>query len=122
MGLFNKKKVEFIPAICPKCNCNLEADSNFEVAYCPACGLRCIINENLGKKQKQSNFDKMISFVERQQNIKREEKKLKQEKLEKQEEENKLFWKKYWWMFLLGFVLLFVFVMIMSILEGKGVV
>lgn len=122
MSLFKKKKVEFIPAVCPRCNCNLEVDSNLEVAYCPTCGLRCIINENLGKKEKQSNFDKVISFVERQQNIKRELQKQEEIKQEKQNEENKLFWKKYAWIFILSFILLFIFIMIMSILEGKGVV
>lgn len=56
MSLFNNKKIEFIPVICLNCKCNLEIDSNFEVAYCSTCGLRCIINEKLGKKQKQTNL------------------------------------------------------------------
>ena len=121
MSLFERKKVVFIPAVCPRCECNLEIDSNFEVAYCPTCGLRCIIDEHLGKKQKQSNFDKVISFVERQQNIKRELKKQEEIKYEKQNQENKLFWKKYGWIFILSFVTLFIFAIVMSILESGGI-
>lgn len=118
MNIFKNKKVEFIPAVCPKCNCNLEVNSNFEVAYCSSCGLRYIISERLNKKQKQNNLDKVIGFVERQQNIKRELKRQEEIKQEKQDEEYKLFWKKYWWIVILIFVSMFIFLMIMSILEN----
>ena len=67
-------------------------------------------------------MDKVISFVERQQNIKREIKRQEKIKQEKQDEENKLFWKKYWWIIILIFVSVFSFLMIMSIIENEGVV
>ncbi len=120
MSLFNNKKIEFIPAICPNCKCNLEIDSNFEVAYCTTCGLRCIINDKLGKKQKQTNLDKVISFVERQQNIKRELKRQEEIKQEKENEENKLFWKKYGWLLIVFLIILFIFIFIMAIIENNG--
>lgn len=118
MNIFKNKKVDFIPAICPNCKCNLEIDSNFEVAYCNTCGLRCIISDRLNKKQKQTNLDKVISFVERQQNIKRETKRQEEIKQEKLDEENKLFWKKYGWLLIVFLIVLFIFIFIMAILEN----
>lgn len=122
MKLFNNKNVEFIPAFCPNCKCNLEIDSNFEVAYCSFCGLRCIINDRLNKKQKQNNLDKVISFVERQQNIKREIKRQEEIKLEKQDEENKMFWKKYGYLLIVFLIMLFIFIFIMAYYENLGVI
>lgn len=120
MNIFKNKKVDFIPAICPNCKCNLEIDSNFEVAYCTTCGLRCIISDRLNKKQKQTNLDKVISFVERQQNIKREIKRQEEIKQEKLDEENKQFWKKYGWLLIVFLIVLFIFIFIIDILENNG--
>ena len=105
--MFINKQPKFIAARCPNCGGKLELDSNFEVAYCADCGTQSIIQNVKKKIQRKSSLDKVFDFVERQQNIKRqdkqEEKRLKLEKTEKIElkrtqkrEARKEWWKKNW--------------------------
>lgn len=123
MNIFKeKKKVEFFAAVCPKCGGNLEFDANMETAYCSKCGLRCLVDENISKRAKFSPSDKLIGFLERQQNIIRENKK--RQALVEQEEQAKLHhWVlKNWWILLLVFTLIMAFLMLMTILEKNGII
>lgn len=72
MALFNRNP-KFISAKCPECNGNLILDSNIETATCSKCGNHCIV-QNLQKNRNKNSLDKVIGFVERQQNLKRKDK------------------------------------------------
>ena len=72
MSIFNKQP-KFVAATCPKCGGVLELDASFEVAYCSECGTQCIIQNFKKKKIKRTPLDKVIGFVERQQQIKRQD-------------------------------------------------
>lgn len=72
MALFNRKP-KFLSAKCPECNGNLILDSNMETATCSKCGNQCIV-QNLQKNRNKNSLDKVIGFVERQQNLKRKDK------------------------------------------------
>ena len=84
MSLF-KKKIEFISAICPECKGNLQVDTTLTKAYCQYCGAQCIIENAPKKKEKKSDLELLIDYVERRQAIKRQEKKEREQK----EEENR---------------------------------
>ena len=116
MSIFNKQP-KFVAATCPKCGGVLELDASFEVAYCSECGTQCIIQNFKKKKIKRTPLDKVIGFVERQQQIKRQDR---IEKIQKEEEEQRKaeeWLKKYWWIFIITLLSLFIFIGIMSYLE-----
>lgn len=111
-NIFNKNKknnqtnqIRFQEARCPRCGGRLELDSNFEVAYCKDCGCQCVI-QNTNKKPK-DKFDKIISLIDRQQEIIRqddkeaEDKENKERLIKQQDKENKIkrdkWWSKHWW-------------------------
>lgn len=91
MSIF-KRKIEFVSAICPECGGNLELDATLETAYCQYCGAMCIV-KNAQKKKKETSLDKVIGFVERQQDLRRKDRveiqKRKDEEKRKAEEEQK---------------------------------
>ena len=105
MKIFEKKP-EFIAATCPKCGGRLELDVNFEVAYCADCGTQCIIR-NAKKKSKRTSLDKIIEFIEKQNNTRRQDlKELERKSLEykrfndelktKKKEARNMWWSKHW--------------------------
>lgn len=73
MSFWKKKKTEFIAAVCPKCGGNLEMDTNLKTAYCQQCGAHCLI-ENAPKSKKTTTLQTVISFFEREQDLKKKEK------------------------------------------------
>lgn len=119
MDLFKKRESKFIPATCPKCSGNLEIDSNFEIAYCLQCGLKCVIDDRISKKRKLkvTTFDKIIRFYERQLTIHREQRQAKLQEIKEEEQKAAEWSNKYGWVFLVIFIVLMAFVMIMSFLE-----
>ena len=83
MGIF--KQVKFISAVCPECKGNLRLDPNLETAFCSKCGAQIIVR-NAKEKKKQGALEMVLNFVERQQTIRKQEKK---DQLQKEEEERK---------------------------------
>lgn len=84
MSIF-KKKVNFISCDFPKCGGHLDLDESLKSAYCQYCGEHFIV-EN-ANKHKETSLDKLIGFIEREDERKKEKKEL---KLKKEEEEKKL--------------------------------
>ncbi len=102
MNIF-KRKIKFVSAICPKCGGNLELDSTLETAYCQYCGSQCIV-ENAVRKKKETSLDKVIAFIERQQDLKRKDRVIKQKQLEVEKRKSEEWLKKYWWIFPISIV------------------
>ena len=74
MKLFNREP-KFIIAQCPKCGGPLELDTNYETAHCQDCGMQYIVqNVDKKKKQKKTNFEMVMDFVERERDLKRKDK------------------------------------------------
>ena len=121
MGLF-RKQIKFVSAICPECNGHLELDSNLETAFCQYCGAQCIVENAPKRQKKQGKLETVLGFWERQQALRRQDKQEKQRRIEEQEREKKEHIKKYWWAYAIFMVVLFAFIMTMSILEGQGIV
>ncbi len=121
MGLFSKK-VKFVSAVCPECKGHLELDSKLETAFCQYCGAQCIVKNAPSSKQNQGKLETIISFVERQQALKRQDKQEKQRKIEEEERKQKEHFKKCWWVYLLGVIALFGYITLMSILENQGII
>ena len=84
--LFGKKKPNFIAAVCPRCNANLEMDAELETAFCTNCNAHCIIEnaERKSKKRPKKALDSVLDFVERQQAIRRKEKEAQRARNEEQ--------------------------------------
>lgn len=116
MIIFDKQP-KFVAATCPKCGGVLELDASFEVAYCSECGTQCIIQNVKKKKMKRTSLDKVIGFLERQQQIKRQDRIEKKHEEEEEQRKSEEWLKKYWWIFVVLFVVLFTFIGIMSYLE-----
>ena len=116
MNIF-KKQVKFVSAICPKCNGSLELDADLETAFCQYCGTQCIVENAPKKKTKQSNLETIVGFLERRQNLRRQDRREKQRKLEEEERQQKEHLKKYWWIYVLCFV---AYMTIMIILASGG--
>ena len=112
---FFKKKVSFTSAICPRCGENLTLVSSLEIAFCQNCGAQCIV-ENVTKKSSKTTFDKIIYFVERQQEIRRKEKVEKQRQLAEEQKRNAKWLREKWWVLALIFGALFTFSIIASLL------
>ena len=74
MKLFNRDPKFFI-AQCPKCGGPLELNTNYETAHCQNCGMQYIVkNVDKKKKQKRTNFEMVMDFVERERDLKRKDK------------------------------------------------
>ena len=117
------KNIQFIPAICPKCGGRLELDSSFEVAYCKDCGSHVFIKN--AKRSEKGAFDKVVSVIERQQELvrqdmqeeirKQQENEIRLESLKKEKElRRNNWWSDNWWK--LGIFILILFVL--SIISG----
>ena len=102
----HNKKIEFIPAVCPKCGGRLEIDSSFEVAYCKDCGFQVFIKN--AKRGERGLFDKVLGAFERQQEFLRQD--IQEEKRKEMEyqlrlhnerrlkgEKRSLWWHANWW-------------------------
>lgn len=73
MKLFNREP-KFIIAQCPKCGGPLELDTNYETAHCQDCGMQYIVqNVDKKKKQKRTNLEMIMDFVERERDLKRKD-------------------------------------------------
>ena len=118
MVLFHKKEPRFISAKCPECQGGLELDANFETAVCQSCGMQCIV-ENVIKKEskKATSLDKIITFVNHRQDLRRKDNIEKQLRKNEEKKKNEDTIKKYWWIWALVMAGLFVFMGIMSYLE-----
>ena len=114
MNLF-KKKISFVSAVCPKCGENLELDTSLELAYCQYCGAQCIV-ENAPSRSDKPAIDKIISFVERQHEIKKKEKIEKERKISEEQQRNREWLRNYWWVLVLFFGALIIFSVITTLL------
>ena len=113
MSIF--KEVNFVAAICPECKGHLELDSSLETAFCQYCGAQCIVKNAPQKRKKQSKLETVIGFVERQQNLHRQDKQERRRRIDEADRQRKAFFCQYWWVYLLiGFVF-FTFLCVMSI-------
>ncbi len=121
MSIF-KKQIKFISAICPECKGHLRIDSNLETAFCQYCGAQCIVENAQKKTKKQSKFELLLDFIERQQTLRREEKREQQRRVEREEQKNKEHIQKHWWKYLLGLIGFFAFLFLMVILENQGII
>ena len=121
MSIF-KKKVNFIAAICPKCNGHLELDSKMETAFCQYCGTQCVVENAPKKKKKHGKLEMVLDFFERQQNLRRQDKQEQQRRLEEEQRKHKEEVKRYWWVYVLVLIGIFGFLMIMSILENHSII
>lgn len=112
-----KKKVSFVACECPKCGGNLELDSEMKVAFCKSCGVQCLVTDIQRKHEKKTNLETVISFVERQQNLYRQDKieKAKLQEIEKQKSDE--WWSKYWWILPLTLAICFIIIFVMAYLE-----
>ena len=138
MGLF-KRKVGFQTAICPKCGGNLEMDSKLKIAICKNCGVECIV-KNAPKVKNKSKFEMVFDYFEKQQALKRKDKKEQEQKIEDEKRKKELqiekekiakeqekkerelkrkeHFKKYWWAYLIGFIVLMVLSYVINYFEG----
>jgi DNA-directed RNA polymerase subunit RPC12/RpoP len=122
MGIFNKKKIKFVSAICPECNGHLELDANLETAFCQYCGAQCIVENAPSKKPKQNNLERVLDFVERQQSLRRQDRQERERRKREEEIKRKEELKKTWWIYfsiMVGFIALG---LVMAILGSKGIV
>ena len=120
MNMF-KRKISFISAICPECKGNLQLDSNLETAFCQYCGAQCIV-ENTPKRSSKSKLETILSFIERQQSIRRCDKQTRQKKIEESEAKKAEHLKTYAWAYILLLICLFAFSIAMAILENLNVI
>lgn len=138
MGLFKKEKTEtkkdikLVVRECPKCKSQLGV--GFKEGICKACGSAIDyyeIEQISQKQEKKTPLDKIIGFVERREEIKRQdrlekerreeekilEEKRKEEELllekkKKKEEKTKKIkehFKKYWWIYTIGVILCYIY-------------
>ena len=121
MGIF-EKKVKFVSAICPECKGRLELDSNFERAFCQYCGAQCIVENAPKRKQKQSNLETVLDFVERQQNLRRQDEQERQRRKDEEERKQAEHTKKYLWAYILLLVAIMAFGLIVAILGESGII
>ena len=121
MSIFDKK-VKFISAICPECKGHLELDSSLKTAFCQYCGAQCIV-ENAPKREKtESKLETVLNFVERQQLLRRQDKRADEQRAEEEERQRRALISKYAWVYILLTVALFAFAITMAILESQGVI
>ena len=120
MGIF-KRKIKFISATCPKCQGNLELDANLETAFCQYCGAQCIVENARRKEKKQTGLETIISFVERQQDLRRQDKREKQRREEEEERKNREELKRTWWIYALVMLGIFALIALMGVLEKYGI-
>ena len=121
MGIF-KKQVKFVSAICPECKGHLELDSKLETAFCQYCGAQCIVENAPKKQKKQSKLETVLDFIERQQDLRRQDKQERQRRIDEEERKRKDHLKKYWWAYVLIGVAFFAFILTMAILENQGII
>ena len=121
MGIFNRKKIQFISAICPECKGHLELDANLETAFCQYCGAQCIVENAPQKKPKENNLERVLGFVERQQAIRRQDRQERERRKREEEIKQKEELKKTWWIYLAVMVGLIALCIVMAILENKGI-
>lgn len=121
MGIF-KKDVKFIAAICPECKGHLELDANLETAFCKHCGAQFIVENAPKKQKKQGKLEMVLNFFERQQDLRRQDKKERQRKIDEEERKRKNHIKKFWWIYVLIGFAFFAFLFTIIILEGQGVI
>lgn len=101
MDLFNRKPT-FTAAECPRCGGRLELDSNYEIGYCKECGCQVVV-QNVKKKYIMDPFDKLTSFIDKQQNLMRQDKMQYERKLELEKQqklmikEKRRFERNLWW-------------------------
>ena len=134
MGLFKKEKTEtkkdikLVVRECPKCGSQLGV--GFKEGICKACGSSIDyyeVEQVTPKEEKKTSLDKIIGFVERREEVKRqdrldkerrEEERILEEKrkeeailLEKKKKKEerakkvKEHFKKYWWIYVIGIIL-----------------
>ncbi len=90
-----QKQIKFVSAICPKCNGNLQLDTNLERAFCQYCGAQCIVENASKSKRNKSKLEIVLDFVERQQaslkreELEREKRAEKKKRLRREEKERK---------------------------------
>ena len=138
MGLFKKgkeetkKDIKLVVRKCPECKSQLEV--GFKQGKCKACGSSIDyyeVEQVTQKEEKKTSLDKIIGFVERREEIKRQdrlekerreeekilEEKRKEEELllekkKKKEEKTKKVkehFKKYWWIYTIGVILCYIY-------------
>ena len=121
MGIF-KKQIKFVSAICPECKGHLELDSSLKTAFCQYCGAQCIVENAPKKEKKQGKLEMVLNFIERQQDLRRQDKQEKQRRIDEEERERKEHLKRFWWLYLLIFVVLLAFIFTMAFLENNGII
>ena len=111
MNIF-KKQIKFVAAVCPNCKGNLQLDANLETAFCQYCGAQCIVENTRKKHKKQNALELLLDFIERQQDLRRQDKRERERKIEEQAQQQNQHLKKYGWIYALTaittFVLLFI--------------
>ena len=121
MSIF-KKRIKFVSAICPECKGHLELDSNLKTAFCQYCGAQCVV-ENAPKKEKeQGKLEMILNFLERQQNLRRQDKQERQRRIDEENHKSKEHFKKYWWVYVLIFIAIFAYITAMAILDNQGII
>lgn len=121
MGIF-EKKVKFISAVCPECNGHLELDSNLETAFCQYCGAQCIVANAPKKAKKQNKLETVLGFIERQQDLRRQDKREKQRRADEEKKKQQEHLKKTWWIYLAVLVGIFLLSATLGILGDKGII
>ena len=121
MGIF-KKQIKFVSAICPECKGHLELDANLERAFCQYCGAQCIVENAPKKERKQTKLETVLDFVERQQNLRRQDKREEQRRKDEEAKKQAEFTKKHFWVLIVTVGVLLTFSIIMAILENQGII
>ena len=79
--------------------------------------------ENSPKKEKkQGKLEMVLNFIERQQDLRRQDKQERQRRIEEEEREKKRHLKRFWWAYVLIMIGLFAFIFTMSFLEKQGII
>jgi len=121
MGFF-KKQVKFVSAICPECKGHLELDANLERAFCQYCGAQCIVENAPKRKQKQSDLERVLDFVERQQNLRRQDKQEKQRRKDEEARKEAEHNRRYWWVYIALLVGMIILSLILAVLGKNGII
>ncbi len=111
MALF-KRKIEFVSAICPKCQGNLRLNTKMDRATCEHCGAECIVENTSKQSRKQGKLELVFDFIERQQEIRRQGK---QERQEAKKEERKRE-RRSTWLAVIAFAAIMLFCGLMALL------
>ena len=128
MGLF-KKQIKFVSAICPECKGHLELDSSLTKAFCQYCGAQCVVENAPKNAKKRSGLETVLEFVERQQDLRRQDRRERERAeeereraMEESDREQRENLRKYWYIYLISGLVFFGCIITMLILSKQGII